>query len=66
MKIQIDEVEGEKDKNIAIRLSGGDIKFLASEYSCSIYIDEDIADSLVFHLGTILQDRERRKDLTNK
>lgn len=64
MKIQIDEVEGEKDKNIAIRLSGEDIKFLASEYSCSIYVDEDMADSICFHLGSILQDRERRKLLT--
>ncbi len=61
MKLIIDEVEGEKDKNILIRLSGEDIKFLVSEYSCSVYINEDMADSLVFHLGTILQDRERQR-----
>ena len=68
MKLKVDEVEGEKDKNIAIRVSGEDIKFIASEYSCSVYIDEKNAESLAFHIQSIIQDRDIRskKNLQNR
>ncbi|MCK9370575.1 hypothetical protein M0R04_11755 [Candidatus Dojkabacteria bacterium] len=65
MKSSVDEVPYEKDKNIAIRFAGEDISFQASSWSVSVYINEEVADSLIFHLSTILQDRERRKEIHN-
>ncbi len=66
MKITIDQIEekgvGENnDKNIQIRISGEDIKFIATEYSLSVFIDEDEADKLSFQIGSVLQEIERRK-----
>lgn len=63
MKIIVDEVDFENDKNICIRFSGEDIKFIVTEYSVAVYINNEIADSLQFHLGSILQDRERKISL---
>ncbi len=60
----VEEVEGEPNKNIAIRLAGEDISFQASGWSVSIYISEDIADKIAFQIQSILQDRERRKEKT--
>ena len=69
MKIIVDEVfkstdELEKKKNILVRLSGNDIKFIATEYSLSFYLDNNLADKLAFQLTAILEDRYRRKELT--
>lgn len=64
MKLRVDEIENEPDKNICIRLSGEDISFTATNYSVSVYIDEDCADKIAFQLQSILQDREQRKELT--
>ena len=63
----VEEVDGETSgKNIAIRLRGDDISFIACSSTLSVYIDEKTADSIAFHIQAILQDRERRKCLTNK
>ena len=66
MKITVDEVEGKgvgenNDKNIQIRISGEDIKFIATEYSLSIFIDEKEGDKLAFEINCILQEIERKK-----
>ena len=50
-------------KNILVRLSGEDISFITMQGSLSFYLDEKTADSLSFHLGTILMDREHRKEI---
>lgn len=60
MKYSVDEVKEEKDKNIVIRLKGEDISFIASPNSVSIYLDEKVADSISWHIQTILEDRKRR------
>ena len=66
MKLSVDDLEEgvgiERDKTIQIRLSGEDIKFVATEYSMSFFIDEDCADRIAFQLQTILQDRYYRKN----
>ena len=69
-KITVDEVEGggigiNRDKDIQIRLSGENIKFLATEYSISIFVSEDEGDKLAFHINSLLQERNRKKDLTD-
>lgn len=63
MKLLVDEVEGvgiTGDKNICVRLSGEDIKFVATEYSISLFVDEDIADKIAFQINAIIEDRSRR------
>jgi len=69
MKLDVDSLDigvgQNNDKNIQIRLSGEDIKFIATEYSVSIFIDEDLADRLAFHIGAVLQDIKLKKLLTN-
>jgi hypothetical protein len=70
MKYSVEDLEKGVGKdnlqNIQIRLSGDDIKFVVTEYSVSLFIDENTADSLQFHISTIIQDRERRKESQNK
>ena len=70
MHLKIEDLEigvGEKkDKNIQIKISGGDIKFVATEYSVSLFLDEEIADKLAIQLSFLLEDRRRRKDLTKE
>ena len=69
MSLTISEVEGQgvgakHDKDIQLRFSGEDIKFVATEYSISIYINDDEADKISFQLSSLLQDREiRNKEL---
>lgn len=67
MKLIVDDLEKgvgiNNNQDIQIRLSGDDIKFVVTEYSVSLFIDEDCADSLQFHLSTILQNRERKKEI---
>mgnify|MGYP001564363646 CR=1 FL=1 len=65
-RLIVDAIEGKgvgqnNDKNIQIRISGEDIKFIATEYSVSIFLNEDEADKIAFHLSTILQDRDYSK-----
>ena len=66
MKLLVTEIEEgvgqKKDKTIQIRLSGDDIKFVATEYSISLFVDEDLADKISFHLQNILQDRDYRRN----
>jgi hypothetical protein len=59
MKYSVDEVKEEKDKNIVIRLSGDDLSYLVQNGKLSIYLDEKIADSIAWHIQTILEDRKR-------
>ena len=71
MSLSISEVEGQGvgnkgDKDIQIRFSGEDIKFVATEYSIAIYINEDEADKISFQLSSLLQDREIRKKNLDK
>jgi len=60
----VEEVISEQDKNIVIRLKGEGISFIAQNGMVSIYLDEKTADSVGFHLLTIIEDRSRRKELT--
>lgn len=62
MKYQVDEVEGEKLNPIVIRLYGEDINYIAMNGKLDVYLDERTADSISFHIQSILQDRERRKN----
>ena len=62
MKYSVDEVIGDKDKNIAIRLSGEDIVFQASNYSLSVYLDKETADKIAFQIQSLLQDMDYRKN----
>jgi hypothetical protein len=61
MTYQVEEVPNEKDKNIVIRLRGEDVSFQASAYGVSVYLDEKTADSIAFHIQSIIQDRARQK-----
>ncbi len=64
MKLNVDSLDigvgQSNDKNIQIRFSGEDIKFIGTEYSLSIFIDEDLADKLSFQISSLLQDIERK------
>lgn len=62
MKYQVDEIEGEKLNPIVIRLYGEDINYIAMNGKLDVYLDEKTADSISFHIQSILQDRERRKN----
>ena len=67
MKLSVEEVplsdiNDLEDENIVIRFRGEDISFQASNYSLSIYINEDMADKISFNLSTILQDRYHRRN----
>ena len=66
MKPIIDEIPLEKKNNILVRLQleENDPTFIATRYGISFIIDEDLADKLAFHLMAILEDRQRKKDLT--
>ena len=61
MTYQVEEVEHKKERNIVIRLKGEDVSFQASAYGVSVYLDEKTAGSIWFHLGVILQEREKKK-----
>ena len=61
MKLSVDEVDTPNKNNIAIRFAGNGVNFQASDYGISVYIDEQTADSVAFHLQSILQDRERKR-----
>ena len=63
-EIQIDEIKEWKEDNICIRIRGEDLKFQTSEWAVALFIDEDEAEKIVFHLETILQERNRKKELT--
>jgi hypothetical protein len=63
-RITVDEIPEWKDDRIKIDISGLDLQFQASKYRITIFIDEDEADKIAFQLQSILQDIERRKDLT--
>ncbi len=60
MEYSVDEVEGEKKHPIVIRLSGEDVSFIVQKNQISIYLDEKTAESIAFHISSLLQDRERR------
>ncbi len=64
--VKIDEVPEWKKDNICIRVSGLDLKFQASNYSLSLFIDEDEADKIAFQLNAILQDRDITKKELDK
>ena len=70
MKFSVEEVylsnNDVEENNIVIRLSGNDISFQATAYGISIYINEDLADKISFHLQSILQDRHNRRNLLTK
>ena len=62
MTYQVEEVEHEKERNIVIRLKGEDASFQASAYRVSIYLTEDVADKIAFHIRAIVEDRFRAKE----
>ena len=62
MTYQVEEVEHEKKRNIVIRLKGEDASFQASAYGVSIYLTEEVASSIAWHIQTICEDRKRTKD----
>ena len=66
MTYQVEEVENEKDKNIVIRLRGEDISYLAQNGNISIYLDEETANHIAWHIQTICEDRQRTKEKQNK
>jgi hypothetical protein len=59
----VEEVPNEQDKNIVIRLKGEGISYMAQNGTLSVYLDEKTADSVGFHLLTIIEDRQRRKEV---
>ena len=68
MKLIIDKIPLENKNNILVRLQleEDDPTFIATRNGISFTIDERTADSLQFHLSTIIQDRERRKESKEK
>ncbi len=60
MKFNVDLLEhgaGLKgNQKIQIRLSGEDIKFIATEYSLSVFIDEEIAGKIASQINSLLQE----------
>jgi hypothetical protein len=65
MKWDVEEVQGEQDKPIALRFEGDDVSFIVGNGNLSIYLSEEVADSLAFAIGALLQDRDIRGK-TNK
>ena len=61
MKLDVYEVEHEKDKPIAIRFKGEDLSYLIVNGTITIYLDADFSDKLAFQIGSILQEIERKK-----
>ena len=60
-------VEETKTGRIGIQLHGLDLLFIVETGPhLTVFIDEKDADGIAFQLQAILQDRERKKDLTNK
>ncbi len=64
--IEISEIPEWDKENICIKVSGLDLKFQASNYSLSLFIDEDEADKIAFQLNAILQDRDIKKKTLDK
>lgn len=56
--IKVEEVDG----LVSITFSDGDLQYIASPRGVTVYFNEKQADSIAFHLNTILQDRERSRD----
>jgi hypothetical protein len=52
-------------EDIVMRFELKDLWFLVSRSSLDLYLDEEIVDSLTFHLQAILEDRARKKDKNN-
>ena len=65
MKIKLNLLEhgvGLKgNQKIQIILSGDDIKFVATEYSLSVFIDEGIAGKIASQINSLLQEMEVSK-----
>ncbi len=68
MKLIVDEIPLEKKNNILVRLQleEDDLTFIITRNDISFSIDEKTADSLSFHLNTIIEDREHRKESQKK
>ena len=66
MKIKVEETNGD----IAVIISGKDLMFCANVFennkTLHFWLTDELADSLAFHLGSILQDREQKKTGQNK
>ena len=62
MKFNVDLLEHgvgfKQNQNIQIRVSGEDTKFIATEYSLSVFIDQDTASKIAFQINSLLQDKE--------
>lgn len=54
IKFSVDQVPYED--TIAIRLRGEDIKYQASNYAVTIYLDKDMAEKIAFQVNALLQD----------
>ena len=60
MKLDVYEVEHEKDKPIAIRFKGEDLSYMIVNGTITIYLDADNSDKLAFQISSLLQDMERK------
>jgi len=66
-QIKIEVLDDRKNKDIMVSVSG--VTFSTDNFfdtnTIHFFLDEKSADSLSFHLGTILQDREREREEQN-
>ena len=61
MKLDVYEVEHEE--LIAVSLSGEDLRYIMVDGKITIHLNKDFADRLCFHVGSLLQDMERRNEV---
>lgn len=59
-RYEVEEVQHETDKNIVIKLRGENICYTAMNGFIAVYLDEKTADSIAFHIQSIIQDRSVR------
>ena len=64
-KIKLNIIDDKDCGDIMINVEGASFQTdtFFDTTSIRFFVDDDTADKIVFHLGTILQDRERRAEL---
>ena len=60
------DVEETVTGRIALRVEGDGLNYIATPEEVIIFLDDKQADGIAFQLQSILQDRERKKNLTKQ
>jgi hypothetical protein len=60
VNLKVSDAELDNTNKICINLKG--VKFMATDYSLTLYLDDEIADSLAFQIQSLIQDHDFRKN----